>query len=108
MKPAFFILILLFTTMANASDWPQELIYKAYSGCMRKGGSGQCDCLVTRLRSKFTYEDMQLTRTKKIALEALKQATQAYNVKCLNADFKKKTLLIKHQLNQKYVDRTSH
>ena len=88
MKPAFFILILLFTTMANASDWPQELIYKAYSGCMRKGGSGQCDCLVTRLRSKFT--------------------TQAYNVKCLNADFKKKTLLIKHQLNQKYVDRTSH
>ena len=101
MKYALFIFIIVFTSLASASDWPPELIAKTYDGCIKKGGASQCDCLVTRLRTRFSFEDIILTRQRKIAFEALKQAVEMYNVKCLDADFKKETLHIKQQLLQK-------
>lgn len=97
MKKGIAIAILIFTSTLNASEWPAELVQKTYQGCTKKGGAAQCECLVLRLQNKFTFEDMQLTRTSRIAFEALRQAVEAYNVKCLDADFKRETLMLKHQ-----------
>ena len=91
------LFLLLITSSSHAYDWPQELVNKTYAGCMKNGGTAQCECLVTRLQHKFTFEDLKLAMSNKLANQALQQAIESYNMKCLEADFKKETALLKQQ-----------
>jgi len=97
MKKTLLLILMLNYSFVQASDWPAQLVQKTYDGCNKKGGASQCECLVTRLQHKFTFEDMKLTRTNPLAFEALKQAIEAYNVKCLDSEFKKETQRLKKQ-----------
>ncbi|MDX1812175.1 MAG: hypothetical protein R3240_09525 [Gammaproteobacteria bacterium] len=91
MKKPVFLLLVFIASNTVASEWPKELVQKTYDGCMRKGGKVQCECLVNRLQYKFTFEDIQRTRTDRNALKQLQRAVQIYNVKCLNGSFKQET-----------------
>lgn len=95
MKKLLLLIVLFGFSASYASDWPPSLVQKTYNGCMKNGGVSQCECLVTRLQHKFTFDDIKLTRTNRFAMQALKQAVQTYNVKCLDADFKKETAKLK-------------
>ena len=63
---------------------------------MRVGGEGQCQCVVIRLQEKYTFEDMRLTATNKLAKEALRQMTRTFNVKCLEKKYKEQTLKLQN------------
>lgn len=83
--------MLLANNASWASEWPYSLVQKTYNGCMKSGGDAQCECLVARLQHQFTYEDIKLAMSKRIANQALQQAIRTYNMKCLEADFKLET-----------------
>ncbi len=83
--------IFLYSLTTSASDWPAGLVQKTYDGCLRSGGQSQCRCVVHRLQYQFTFEDVKLAMSKRIANQALQQAIKTYTMKCLEADFKRET-----------------
>lgn len=85
------VLLLLPGFSLLASDWPPGLVQKTYNGCMKNGGKSQCDCLITRLQYQFTFDDVKMAMTNRFAHTALQQAISTYNMKCLEADFKRET-----------------
>ena len=100
MRYFFIPLLLLMSTSLFASDWPTGLVKSTYERCATVGGKGQCGCVVVRLQDKFTFEDMRLAMHKKIAKEALNQMIRAFNLKCLNQEFKEETLILEEEQRQ--------
>lgn len=86
--------ILFFSGQVVSSEWPPQLVQKTHNGCMKSGGKAQCDCLVARLQYQFTFEDVRMAMSKRIANQALQQAIKTYNMKCLEEKFKKETQLL--------------
>jgi len=81
----------------SANDWPPAMAQSVFDSCRKMGGDGQCQCLVIRLQQKFTFEDMSLAMRNRFAKESLKQMTRTFNMKCLDSDYKEKTLKIKKE-----------
>ena len=101
MRKLIVVFLFGFSLSSNAAEWPVDLVQSTFDRCITVGGTGQCQCLVVRLQEKFTFEDVLLTNTNRFAKESFRQMTRAYNVKCLQKEFKEETL----RLNTHYVPR---
>ena len=88
--------LLIMSTFSQASVWPPDFAQSVFESCMRVGGESQCQCVVIRLQEKYTFEDMRLSSTNKLANEALRQMTRTFNVKCLEKEYKEQTLKIQN------------
>ena len=73
MKNLLPLLLFIYSGTSFSDDWPNSLIQSTYDGCMKSGGSAQCDCLVTRLRERYDFADMRLAMRDKWAKISLKQ-----------------------------------
>ncbi len=94
-----YILIFLLSTIlspAIGSEWPAGLVQSTFDRCSSVGGNEQCRCVVIRLQDKFTFEDMRLSMTNKLAKEAISQMIRAFTVKCLGKEFKDETFALKN------------
>lgn len=88
--------LLILSKSLLASAWPPDFAQSVFESCTRVGGEGQCQCVVIRLQEKYTFEDMRLSSTNKLAKEALRQMTRTFNVKCLEKEYKEQTLKLQN------------
>jgi len=90
------LLLSIITTSLHATVWPPDFAQSVFESCTRVGGDGQCQCVVIRLQEKYTFEDMRLSASNKLAKEALRQMTRTLNVKCLEKKYKEQTLKLEN------------
>lgn len=96
MRYLFVIVCLFMSLPLNATAWPPGLAQSTFNRCDTVAGTEQCRCVVIRLQHKYTFEDMELSMTNKLAKEALTQMIRAYTVKCLEKAFKEETFAMKN------------
>ena len=106
MKTVIALFFFICSFSLEAAEWPVGLVQSTFDRCITVGGTGQCQCLVVNLQQKFTFEDIQLTNSSRIAKESLRQMTRAFNVKCLGKAFKEKTLKLTTHYFPRKIDKS--